>query len=522
MWKYFLVLGLLLVHINLFAQQSLLVQLEKGVLVEEFEKNHSLELEFERSLFRAINLHLFQTTEKISIAQLEQHPSVKRVTPEQELESRFTTPNDPDFGVQWALDRIGAPKAWDVTTGGMTERGDRIVVAVLETGFGIEHEDLAGNIWVNAGEVDGNGIDDDNNGYVDDVHGWNFRGRPQFDDSFHGQSVIGIIGQQGDNGIGGTGVNWNVDLMPLQYRNVTNIFEAYDYVYEMRRLYNESNGTRGAFVVVTNASWGLAEVIPCMAGQMWDDVYEKLGEVGILTVAGVKNDAIDIDEVGDTPSGCPSEFLISVMNTDRFEEKANTSAFGQESVDLAAPGVDIFTTAPNNNYNPSFDGSSSATPHVAGAVALLYSMPCAQLAVDAINKPAETAKLVRSAILNGVEVMSNLSGLNATSGRLNVYNSMIELQANCNPVPGSKLAIYSIYPSPAATTATISYEAEGFDNMQVLVYDAVGKVVIKDLVVPCCQEVNRFGLSVEHLAAGVYFVELVQNEGHVVMRFIKD
>ena len=183
--------------------------------------------------------------------------------------------------------------------------------------------------------------------------------------------------------------------------------------------------------------------------------------------------------------------------------------------------MDIFTTANNNDYNPSFDGSSSATPHVAGAIALLYSMPCSQLAVDAINMPSETAQLVKNALLNGVDKIPSLNGLNATGGRLNVYNSMLELQAFCNPVAGDELLVYSIYPNPATTSITVSYEANGFDDMEVRVYDAIGRLVIKTLKIPCCQEVNRFGLSVEHLAAGAYFLEIEQQEARVVKGFVK-
>ncbi len=522
MQKELLLIASILLSIQSFAQEQLLIQLKENVNVEDFKKSHSFDMTYERTLFRAINLHLFQTNEKIAIASIAQHYMVKQVETEQAIEER-TTPNDPDFGTQWALERIGAPKAWDITTGGTTTRGDRIVVAVLESGFEVNHEDLVGNLWINPHEVAGNGLDDDGNGYIDDIHGWNVRGnRNEFDSNFHGQSVTGIIGQEGDNGLGGAGINWDVDLMLMQYRTVPDIFEAYDYVYEMRRLYNESNGAQGAFVVVTNASWGLSDIVPCPESSMWYDAYEQLGEVGILTAASVKNSPINIDEVGDTPSGCPSEFLISIMNTDRFEEKASVSAFGLQSVDLAAPGVDIFTTGVNNSYNPSFDGASSAAPHVAGAVALLYSMPFEQIAIDALNKPSETAKLIRKVILDGAERLPTLTGLNATGARLSVYNSMLELQAYINPVSGNALEIYSAYPNPANNIITIEYEAKGFDNMRLHVYDAIGRVVIKDIITPCCQEINRFGIDVSKLESGNYFVELEQNDAHKVIPFFKD
>lgn len=523
--KYLLFLALFLVSISLSAQESILVQLQANTSIEAFEKSHSFDLSFQKTLFRAINLHAFTTTSKVDMAAIEHHPLVKRVRTHQALELRYTEPDDPDFGVQWALNRIEAPRAWDISTGGTTSNGDRIVVAVLETGFDTGHEDIAANIWENSNEIPDNGIDDDDNGYIDDINGWNFKGRSGFDFNPHGQSVAGIIGGTGNNGVGGTGVNWDLDLLLLQYRTnsfgIEDIFTAYDYIYEMRHRYNESKGAEGAFIVASNASWGLRGNVPCGMNDMWNDAYEKLGEVGVLTAASVKNEPIDIDELGDTPSGCPSNYIISVMNTDILEQKANTSAFGAQTVDMAAPGVEIFTTAPNDQYDTNFGGASAAAPHVAGAIALLYSMPCETLLEQAISAPAEAALLVKQAILEGVDKQPNLLDNTLSGGRLNLYKSMLTLQSYCNPVPGEKLELYSVYPNPAQNTLTLSYEAAGFDEMEVRIFDTLGRLVYKSTTTPCCQKVNRVGVSIADLAVATYFIQIVQGTEQVSKRFVK-
>ncbi len=136
-------------------------------------------------------------------------------------------PNDPKFGDLWGLHNIGqtggtadadidAPEAWDIQTGSAT-----IVVGVIDTGIDYNHEDLAANIWINPGEIAGNGIDDDNNGYIDGVRGWDFANddNDPMDDHNHGSHTSGTIGAVGNNGVGVVGVNWTVSLMPLKFLN---------------------------------------------------------------------------------------------------------------------------------------------------------------------------------------------------------------------------------------------------------------------------------------------------------------
>src|SRR5262249_8554839 len=152
-----------------------------------------------------------------ALASFRANDAVEYAVPDYDL-PLDATPDDPDFGQQWGMTAIGAPLAWDRVTGSAS-----VTVGLLDTGVQLTHPDLAANIWTNPGEIAGNSIDDDANGYVDDVHGWDFRNNDNdpADDINHGTHVAGIIGAAGNNGLGVTGVNWTVGLMPLKICNAT-------------------------------------------------------------------------------------------------------------------------------------------------------------------------------------------------------------------------------------------------------------------------------------------------------------
>ncbi|MEO0779597.1 MAG: S8 family serine peptidase, partial [Bacteroidota bacterium] len=227
------------------------------------------------------------------------------------LEWRQTTPNDPLFSRQWqyinedlngtlsGID-LDAELAWDITTGGLTPRGDTIVVAVIDNGFYLNHPDFEDNIWINHADFPNNRRDEDENGYLDDYLGWNIL--TQNDDiqppglSEHGTAVAGIIGARGDNGIGVTGVNWQVKLMIISNDELfteARVLQAYDYVLTQRQLYNDTQGEEGAFVVATNASWGRSNAFPEDA-PIWCAMYDTLGSAGILNCGATANSNVDV------------------------------------------------------------------------------------------------------------------------------------------------------------------------------------------------------------------------------------
>lgn len=505
---------------------QLIVRLKSSATLDDFSKQFSTVLRFEKTLVASLQVHLFEALQAKAqditlLNSLKRNKLVEEAFWNEPLEQRFTTPDDQQYDEQWALEKIGMPRVWDITTGGTTANGDKIVVAILDSGFGITHPDIAPNLWKNPKEIAGNGIDDDRNGYADDLVGWNFANNSSnFVPDSHGLPVAGIVGSVGNNRIGVSGINWQVQMILLQYRDVADIFEAYEYVTTMRKKYNQTKGAEGAFVVATNASFGLSNNTFCLPNSTWDAIYNMLGEQGILTAASGKNSAIDTDTQGDTPSGCPSDFLISVITTNQSDQRWEGSAFGKVSIDLGAPGEDVLTTLPEDRYTL-FDANSAAAPHVTGAIAILYSVPCKALADLALEKPMDAARLIRNAILTGVDLLPSLETYTSTGGRLNVYNSMRKLDEFCNPNQSSttKLVIEQLYPNPISNMLTVSYEVPDNQEFFVRVFDALGKLKHQEKVNPCCFGKTQWTLDVSDWASGMYFLEMELNGGQVIRTF---
>ena len=286
--------------------------------VAEFERENLIvngyycNLKMERVLSPLSYIYLFTFNENhpdqdFLVKNISTDSKVEAVQFNHYVEDRETIPNDPSLSTQWHHIQSGdhdidSDFAWDITTGGYTSSGDRIVVCVLEgSGANYSHQDLISNHWTNEHEIDGNGIDDDENGYVDDVNGWNTTiENDGIATGGHGTAVSGMIGATGDNGIGGVGVNWNVGIMQVQMGGLSesNVIEAYSYPHKMRDMYNSSAGLQGAFVVATNASWGIDNANPALQ-PVWCAYYDDLGSVGILNCGATTNNNVNIDVNGD-------------------------------------------------------------------------------------------------------------------------------------------------------------------------------------------------------------------------------
>ena len=383
-------------------------------------------------------------------------------------------PDDLRFGEQWQYDNTGqtggtidadidAVEAWDVTTGGTTLAGDTIVVAVLDNGIDVNHPDFQRNRWYNHAEIPGNGIDDDNNGYVDDYRGWStVSNNDNIMGGSHGTAVSGIVGADGDNAMGVTGVNWYVKVMHIRNNFNTNeakVLEAYSYAWEQRLAYNSSGGSEGAFVVATNASWGVDEGQPEDA-PLWCNFYDIMGQAGIISCGATINEDLDVDADGDLPTACPSDYLIAVTNTDHNDLKVQLAGYGATTIDLAAPGAGAFNITNGGNY-AGFGGTSGATPHVAGTIALLYSMDCPTLVALTESDPSAAGLMVRQAILESVDPLANLQDITVTGGRLNVNNAVQYMLGLCDGcIPATSVQTNNI----TVTSATISWNIN--DSLQ--------------------------------------------------------
>lgn len=365
---------------------------------------------------------------------LSAHSAIKTANPDYVVQLSVT-PNDPLLGSLWGMNNVGqtggtsnadinAPEAWEFHTGSRT-----IKVGVIDSGVDMTHPDLAGNIWTNPNEIPGNGIDDDKNGYTDDVHGWNFFGNNAnaSDDHFHGTHVSGTIGAMGDNGIGVAGVCWKVSIVPLKFLN----YEGSGYLSDAVEAVLYANSIH---CDLTSNSWGGGGYDPALK-----DAIDAAGAQGSLFIAAAGNSSSNNDVLPSYPSSYPCSNIIAVAATDHNDQLAYFSSYGQTSVHIAAPGVDVYSTFPmlmtgamyNYGLSPeygSISGTSMATPHVSGAVALYKAA-----------YPDATVAQIKSRIIASGDVLSQLSGKTVTSARLNV-GSLID--PNWTPPP-AKLELES-------------------------------------------------------------------------------
>lgn len=519
--KIYLLTLLMIPALTIFAQKEsvvtrgqLLVKFKPQIVPENFMVGFQTYARdgggiwLEKKLSKAANINLIGydtlTVNAINLLdEIKKDPQVEYACFDISVESRGDMPDDPNLASQWGLFTIGTEKVWELTKGGVSALGDTIVVAILDTGFDINHEDLKGNIWINKGEKPGDKIDNDQNGYIDDVTGWNFihQNATHIADN-HGSSVAGIIGAKGNNGKGISGMNWHVKLMVFETRLVSDIIAAYDYIIEQRERYNRTKGKQGAFVVSTNASFGVNK-IKCVDQPLWGEMYDRLGAAGILSAAGAANNPWNVDEVGDMPTTCKSDYLMTVLNTNPKDERYTGSAFGAVSIDMGAPGQNSFSTRNNNEYG-AFHGNSAAAPHLAGAIALLYSIPRQKLAEDAMAFPAQTAMKIRNLLLNNVDKVPSLVSLTATGGRLNVFSSMLkllEIYPEKKPeMPTGKLLVY---PNPSIDEIYVEMAKPENETGLLSIYNAMGQQV-KQIFMP--EGVNRARVITNGWKPGNYWV----------------
>lgn len=436
-----------------------ILQLKQGVEVQTFQKTHTF---IERMDVLSADLNIFhvffdeKSDEKALLKTLRQDPSVTAVQFNHILELRRTVPNDPLFTQQWHHFNNGSTggvndadidsdEAWDIAKGGVTLDGDTIVVAIIDNGTTVNHPDLYPNHWFNRQEIPNNGIDDDLNGFIDDYLGWNASLRnDNVEGGAHGTEVEGVIGAVGNNTRGVSGINWAVKMMTIvSDGSEASIVASYGYAFSQRRLYNRTNGRKGAFVVTTNSSFGRSNVFQNDA-PIWCAMYDSLGSVGVLSVGATANSNDNVDQVGDLPSTCQSNFLVVVTASDNQDRKSTGTAFGPINVDVAAPGENIWTTISNGDYNPT-SGTSLACPIVSGMVGLAYSVPCSDFINLSKTQPANTALFIKSKILSTVDVKPNLQGKIATGGRVNSFGLLRSIVNFCGTCP---------QPSKIKTTAT--------------------------------------------------------------------
>lgn len=402
-------------------------------------------------------------------------------------------PDDEFYGNQPYLSHIGLEYVWNHQKNGVNINGDTLVVAYIDDGADTSHPDLVGNLYINWNEIPWNGIDDDGNGYVDDYRGWNSGEKSPMVFSEvsvidgHGTNVAGVIGARGNNKQGVSGVNWNIKVLPINtYPNSllnveSAVIRAMVYAFKQKQRYLSSNKTSGINVVALNMSLGMDNAFPADA-EYWCALFDSLGSVGIWSYNATTNRNIDVGVNGDIPTLCRSKYLISV-NVSTINDAHYSSGFSDSFVELAAPGVNIYTTMPvsfevTKPYSIE-TGTSFASPMVAGISALIESMACSYYIALKDTQPLKAMEIWRTWMRNSVAKSISLGEKTAWGGRIDatkLFEAMADwcIKNDATYLKEEKLKSdldWELFPNPSGSRIKYKSNKEGVLTF----YDLLGR-----------------------------------------------
>ncbi|EQC47741.1 S8 family peptidase [Bacteriovorax sp. Seq25_V] len=358
------------------------------------------------NLVESVNFDYFAGRSKLEVPEF-----VEKLTPS--FEKATNGFNDPGISRLWAFksaDRAGMNVS-DAYEAMGSQTGEEVVVAVVDTGVDYNHEDLKEVMWVNAGEIPGNGIDDDENGYIDDVHGINTLVRDAdgnatadiMDKHSHGTHVSGTIAAKQNNGLGIAGVAANARIMGI--RTVPNSGDETDVDVAESFLYAAKNGAK-----IINCSFGKSHN---EGGMLVKETIDYIGrEYGVLVVAAAGNESSNIDRYKTWPASYESENLLVVASTTKYGSMSGFSNYGVTNVDVAAPGSSIYSTTPGNRYG-NMSGTSMATPNTVGVAAQILSL-----------NPGMSPYELKARIMENSTTVSKYSNKVGSSGLVNLLDSM--------------------------------------------------------------------------------------------------
>ncbi|MBG0969194.1 S8 family peptidase [Bacillus sp. SRB3LM] len=343
------------------------------------------------------------------IQTLNKSPNIEYAEPNY-IVSPAASSNDGYYNSLWGLKNIGqsiqgsvgspnidinVEEAWTKTEG-----SSNITIGIIDTGIDINHPDLKNNIWKNPDEIPGDGIDNDNNGYIDDIYGWDFvnNNNSVYDGTgdSHGTHVAGTIAAVKNNTIGVAGVAPQVKVMSLKFLGtnggtISNAIKAIEYA-------------KNKGVKITNNSWG--------GGGFSQALYDAIQQSNSLFIAASGNNGTNADQTPMYPAAYSLSNILSVASITNKGSLSSFSNYGKTSVDVAAPGTDILSTLPNNSYG-FYSGTSMATPHVSGVAALIQSA-----------YPSYSPTEIKNKIMNNTSPLSTLTNKVLTGGLINAGKAL--------------------------------------------------------------------------------------------------
>lgn len=376
-------------------------------------------------------------TAQYSLQALNAIPGAKIVEPNY-IYRASSSPNDPYFSQLWGLKNYGQAdahgrkglsgidisieRAWSLTTG-----NHEMTVAIIDTGVDFSVPDLSQTAWTNQAELNGRtGVDDDDNGYIDDIHGYDFINNKGevIDDHGHGTHIAGILGAQGNDGVGIVGIQWNVKIMSLKFLAANGGGDLAAAIKAIR--YAIKMGAK-----ITNNSWGGGEY-----SEILKSVIQEASEAGVLFVAAAGNSAQNADVLPEYPAAYNLENIISVAAVNNRGRLSDFSNFGAKSVHIAAPGENILSTIPGGYA--SWSGTSMAAPYVTGVAALVWG-----------HDTQQGMREVRDRILKFSQPMADLRNKVSSASMVNAY---LALTGKAAPEDPYDPELWKISPSSVSSS----------------------------------------------------------------------